>query len=122
MERVNTAYRIAKQAHNGQKRDEGEDYFKDHILPVVKIYLDELRGEKLSGVLSAILHDTVEDRAEMVDLYIIRKLFPTEVADNVDYLTKPPYSSYLPPAEKLIYDGLTDEGKEEFMKPWKPKI
>jgi len=43
MHKVNTAYRIAKQAHYGQQRDGGEDYFKEHIIPVLEIYLNELR-------------------------------------------------------------------------------
>lgn len=122
MHKVNTAYRISKQAHYDQERDNWEDYFKNHIVPVLEIYLNELRWTSLTWVLSAILHDAVEDSEEVVDLHVIKKLISPEVAESVEYLTKPHYSSYLSWPMKAHYDKLNDKEKKDFLKPHKHLI
>ncbi len=104
MDDISVAYRMAKKGHWDQVRDQWEDYFKEHILWVLKIYLDELRGNSLEWALTCLLHDSVEDTEE-IDFYIIEKFFWKQVAENVKFLTKPSYASYLPPANKkyMIY-------------------
>ncbi len=119
MHKVNTTYRIAKEAHYGQERDGWEDYFKNHIIPVLEIYLNELRWTSLEWVLSAILHDAPEDCEEIVDLNVIRKLIWEQVAINVDFLTKPGYAQYLSDDQRAVYDELDEQWKKEYIKSQK---
>jgi guanosine-3',5'-bis(diphosphate) 3'-pyrophosphohydrolase len=82
-ELVRRAYRVAEEAHRGQKRISGEPYI-NHCLAVAQI-LAELRVPP--EVLAAgLLHDTVEDTA--VKLQDIRNDFGDIVAALVDGVTK----------------------------------
>lgn len=122
MHLINVSYSLAKLAHRNQIREWGEDYFKDHILAVMKIYLDELRGDSLEWVLTAFFHDCPED-TEKVDLYVIGKVIGQQVAHNVDYLTKPWYEYYLTPEQKDAYELLqTPQERKSFLKPLKATI
>ncbi len=80
---VKKAYSIAAQAHNGQKRLSGEPYIM-HPLNVALI-LSKL-GMDEASVVSAILHDTVEDTK--ITYNDVKAAFGQTVADLVDGVTK----------------------------------
>jgi GTP diphosphokinase / guanosine-3',5'-bis(diphosphate) 3'-diphosphatase len=80
---VRQGYALALIAHNGQKRQSGEDYI-DHPVAVASILLD-LRLDDES-VAAALLHDVVEDTG--VPLEVIREFFGEQVAHMVDGVTK----------------------------------
>ena len=80
---IQRAYRVAEEAHRGQKRNSGEPYI-NHCLAVAQI-LAEMRVPP--EVLAAgLLHDTVEDTT--VTLNDIRNDFGDVVASLVDEVTK----------------------------------
>lgn len=78
------AYELAKTAHKGQTDKAGKDYFKGHILEVVKM-VGGLSG-KPELVITALLHDIVEDTN--VTLEEINKTFGPKIAKAVSVLTK----------------------------------
>ncbi len=80
---IDDAYAAAMQAHEGQKRDNGEPYIT-HPLEVANI----LAGYRLdpASIITAILHDTVEDTS--ITLNEVRARFGPEVAGLVDGVTK----------------------------------
>ncbi len=80
---VERAYRVAEQAHEGQKRASGEPYIQ-HCLAVADI-LAELRMPP-AVVAAGLLHDTVEDTDVTLD--DLRRDFGDEVASLVDGVTK----------------------------------
>ena len=82
-ELIRRAYRVAEQAHQGQKRASGEPYFT-HCLTVAKI-LAEMHVPP-AAVAAGLLHDTVED----TDLTVedLARDFGEEVAHMVDAVTK----------------------------------
>ncbi|MEJ5225209.1 MAG: bifunctional (p)ppGpp synthetase/guanosine-3',5'-bis(diphosphate) 3'-pyrophosphohydrolase, partial [Anaerolineales bacterium] len=82
-ERVQQAYQVAEQAHEGQKRASGEPYIT-HCVAVAAI-LAELRAP-VEIVMAALLHDTVEDTA--LTLEDIRREFGDIIARLVDGVTK----------------------------------
>ncbi|MGE5074155.1 MAG: RelA/SpoT family protein, partial [Anaerolineae bacterium] len=82
-ELIQRAYRVAEEAHRGQKRLSGEPYI-NHCLAVAQI-LAELRVPP--EVLAAgLLHDTVEDTP--ITLADIRRDFGDAIASLVDGVTK----------------------------------
>ena len=82
-ELIQRAYRVAEEAHRGQKRNSGEPYI-NHCLAVAQI-LSELRVPP--EVLAAgLLHDTVEDTTITLD--DIRNDFGDVIAKLVDGVTK----------------------------------
>jgi GTP diphosphokinase / guanosine-3',5'-bis(diphosphate) 3'-diphosphatase len=82
-ELIQRAYRVAEEAHRGQRRNSGEPYI-NHCLAVAQI-LAELRVPP--EVLAAgLLHDTVEDTA--TTLADIQRDFGDTVASLVDGVTK----------------------------------
>ena len=82
-ELIQRAYRVAEEAHRGQKRNSGEPYI-NHCLAVAQI-LSELRVPP--EVLAAgLLHDTVEDTTITLD--DIRSDFGDVIAKLVDGVTK----------------------------------
>lgn len=121
MDDIAIAYKLAKKAHRRQIRASGENYFKNHVLGVLQIYLDELRGESIEGALTCLFHDCPED-TEHVDLYVIEKLISEQVSKNVYYLTKPKYEEYLSASERNIYESLDEKGKKDFIASLKAKI
>jgi guanosine-3',5'-bis(diphosphate) 3'-pyrophosphohydrolase len=82
-ELVMRAYRVAEQAHEGQKRVSGEPYVS-HCLAVASI-LVEMRVPP-SVVAAGLLHDTVEDT--VITLAEIQRDFGDEIARLVDGVTK----------------------------------
>ncbi|MCR4782692.1 MAG: bifunctional (p)ppGpp synthetase/guanosine-3',5'-bis(diphosphate) 3'-pyrophosphohydrolase [Lachnospiraceae bacterium] len=83
------AYKIAYNAHEGQKRKSGEDYI---IHPLcTALILADLELDK-ETIVSGLLHDVVEDTE--VDLATLEKEFSPEVAVLVDGVTKLTQLSY----------------------------
>ena len=83
---VEKAYRFAEQAHAGQKRRSGEDYFV-HPCFVASILTELMIAPPT--IAAGLLHDTVEDcRDKNITLDTIREEFGDEVAQLVDGVTK----------------------------------
>jgi GTP pyrophosphokinase len=82
-ELINRAYRVAEEAHRGQKRASGEPYI-NHCLAVAQI-LAELRVPP-EVVAAGLLHDTVEDTSVTLD--DLRRDFSETIANLVDGVTK----------------------------------
>ena len=82
-ELIRRAYKTAKRAHRGQKRQSGEPYI-NHCLAVAAILID-LRVPP-SVVAAGLLHDTVEDTK--ITLEDILEDFGDEIAHLVDGVTK----------------------------------
>ncbi|NLY74153.1 MAG: bifunctional (p)ppGpp synthetase/guanosine-3',5'-bis(diphosphate) 3'-pyrophosphohydrolase [Firmicutes bacterium] len=81
--KIRAAYEFAYQAHQGQKRDSGEDFIQ-HPLEVADIVHE--MGMDTTSIIAALLHDVVEDTAAEVEE--IKKRFGSEVALLVDGVTK----------------------------------
>ncbi len=80
---IRRAYAIAEEAHDGQRRDSGEEYIH-HPLSVAHI----LAGLQLDdySIAAGLLHDVVEDTK--ISLDDLRKEFPEELVSLVDGVTK----------------------------------
>lgn len=77
------AFRFAEQAHKGQTRSSGEEFFV-HPLEVARILIN-LKADTAT-ICAALLHDTVEDTSTSIEL--VRKEFGSEIAGLVEGLTK----------------------------------
>lgn len=77
------AYRLAKAAHNGQKRMSGEPYIEH---PVQVAYIAAELSMDVPTITAALLHDTIEDTPYTYEDVSI--LFGKVVADIVDGVTK----------------------------------
>ncbi len=106
-ELVERAYRVAAEAHKGQKRASGAPYIQ-HCLAVAEI-LAELRMPA-AVVAAGLLHDTVEDTDLTLD--DIRREFGDEIANLVDGVTK---LVSLPRVSRPEHEE-KDSGEEET--PW----
>ncbi|MBV6396382.1 MAG: GTP pyrophosphokinase [Anaerolineales bacterium] len=82
-EQISRAYRLAEEAHRGQKRASGEPYVA-HCVAVAKILADLRVPPEV--VAAGLLHDTVEDTA--VTLEDLRRDFGETIATLVDGVTK----------------------------------
>lgn len=80
---VEKAFNYAVQAHNGQKRTSGEEYYT-HPLLVAKILVK--LGLDTESIAAALLHDVVEDTTATRE--DITKLFSENIANLVDGVTK----------------------------------
>lgn len=83
VEEVNTAYKVAEQAHIGQARVSGEPYIS-HPLAVARIVFEMNMDHR--SVMAALLHDVVEDTSISLDQ--IKSQFGEDVAVIVDGLSK----------------------------------
>lgn len=81
---IKKAFFLAKEAHKGVRRRSGEPYIL-HPIAVAKIVVDEV-GLGVKSVVSALLHDVVEDTAYTVEE--IETIFGPKIAYMVDGLTK----------------------------------
>ena len=99
--RIEYAYLLAKEAHKGQKRWKGEDYFENHVSQVAGL-CEELSYPPITGKLrdklirGALLHDVVEDTNVTLDEIYFQ--FDREIGDAVDAITKQenePYVDYI---------------------------
>jgi GTP pyrophosphokinase len=82
--RIQKAFEFANNAHAGVKRKSGEPYII-HPLAVAKIVVEEI-GLSATSIISALLHDVVEDTDYTLE--DISNLFGEKVASIVDGLTK----------------------------------
>lgn len=82
--RVRKAFEVANEAHYGTRRRSGEPYIL-HPLAVAKIVSEEI-GLGSKSVISALLHDVVEDTD--ITLEDIESMFGPKIAQIVDGLTK----------------------------------
>lgn len=104
-EKVVKACKIAEKYHEGQKRKSGEPYI---IHPfAVAYYLTEYNADEES-IISAILHDTVEDTEYTIEE--VKKDFGEEIAKLIDGLTK--FS------KNRFRDAETMDRKIESMRKW----
>jgi GTP pyrophosphokinase len=83
VDRVKAAYRLAVEAHAGQKRASGEDYV-NHVVEVATL-LAQFKLDT-SSLVAALVHDVVEDTP--VTLTEIEEQFGYEVGQIVDGVTK----------------------------------
>ena len=85
IDKIKKAYRYAKELHKGQFRVSGEEYIS-HPIAVAEI----AAGMALDtdSICAALLHDTVEDCGNEIDLPTLKKEFGEAVANLVDGLTK----------------------------------
>ena len=90
MTRIRAAYELASEAHSAQRRKSGEPYII-HPIAVAAILADELElGDNL--VISAFLHDVVEDTSYTIE--DIRDRFGDDVAFLVGTVTKQKKEKY----------------------------
>lgn len=82
-EKVDQAYQLARDAHDGQLRMSGEPYVI-HPIAVACILVD--LGMDSDSIVAALLHDVVEDTS--VSLDEVKKQFGEQVANLVDGVTK----------------------------------
>ena len=80
---INTAYAMAREAHQHQTRNSGELYIS-HPVAVARIVAD--LGLDEVSIVAALLHDAVEDTE--ITLTDVEQNFGAEVASLVDGLTK----------------------------------
>ncbi len=78
------AFNFANEAHKGVRRRSGEPYII-HPIAVAKIVVSEI-GLGYKSIVTALLHDVVEDTEYTVD--DIKRLFGEKIASLVDGLTK----------------------------------
>lgn len=83
-EQIRKAFTMSMEAHSGMRRKSGEPYIY-HPLQVAQICVDEI-GLGTTSVVSALLHDVVEDTD--ITLAEIEKEFGQKVAKIIDGLTK----------------------------------
>ncbi len=81
---ISKAFKLCYLSHDGLKRASGEPYYY-HPVEVAKIVAQEINIDDIS-VISALLHDTVEDTDVTLD--DIRYWFGNEVAVIIDGVTK----------------------------------
>ena len=83
MDRVRTAYQVAKTAHEGQKRKDGSPYVT-HCVAAADIAAD--MGLDEDSIVAALLHDVIEDTSLTHE--DIARQFGASVADIVEGVTK----------------------------------
>ena len=84
-DKIYKAYEYANKLHEGQKRISGDDYIVHPISVAEEVFELQLDTD---SICAALLHDTVEDCSDKVDLATLRKEFGNDVAEIVDGLTK----------------------------------
>lgn len=82
--RIRTAYELAREAHKEQRRKSGEPYII-HPIAVARIVADELRLGA-NPIIAAFLHDVVEDTPYTIE--DIEERFGADVAFLVNVITK----------------------------------
>lgn len=97
---IDFAYDLGKEAHRPQRRDTGERYF-EHVRNVAIILIDECGITDPDVIISALLHDSVEDSAMFGNATLaysqwketarfrLSKIFNSQIAEMVIALTKP---------------------------------
>lgn len=90
LDRIKSAFRLAREAHAPQKRKTGEPYIL-HPIAVANIVAEEMQLGA-NPVCAAFLHDVVEDTPYTIE--DIRRLFGDDVAFLVRVVTKKPTKDY----------------------------
>jgi len=80
---ISRAYEFAKNAHSGQKRESGEDYFIHPCMTAVKLAALKSDAET---IVSALLHDVIDDTP--ITIEEVRKEFGSEIAKLVEGVSK----------------------------------
>ncbi len=93
---IQKAIEFAQKKHEGQKDDEGKDYFIQHLLVVGKAVTK--LTEDMEVIQASYLHDTLEDTDTTYDELV--EVFGKRVADLVNEVTqegqKDEYGFYFP--------------------------
>lgn len=84
-DKIRKAFEYANALHEGQFRKSGEKYIC-HPIAVAEIVADF--GLDTDSICAALLHDTIEDCPDKIDIATIKQEFGTQVAELVDGLTK----------------------------------
>lgn len=109
-QKLQLAYDFAYQAHLGQKRKSGEDYFIHPLAVAIDLYH---KFGNLDLVAAWLLHDTVEDN-ENIEINEIYEKFWDEVGFMVDAVTKNTKQLYKSDIvferkiDKFLYGGTKD--------------
>ena len=82
-EKIKSAFEYAKYAHQGQKRQSGEDYIIHPLM--VACILARMHGDS-NTICAGLLHDTLEDTKTTKEELI--SLFNEDIANLVDGVTK----------------------------------
>lgn len=95
---IKLAYSLAKFAHRAQTRKELVEgkptrYF-EHVRRAAIILMDEVKIMDKNMIISALLHDSVEDTKDLSP-ELIEHCFGGEVAANVNILSKVPKEGYI---------------------------
>lgn len=80
---ISKAYNLTKQAHEGQKRNSGEDYFV-HPVAVANILIDLHMDDET--ICAGLMHDVLEDTK--VSYEEMEEMFGSEITQLVDGVTK----------------------------------
>ncbi len=86
MNTLRMAMRIAKKAHRGQKRRNGEPYYNHPFRVAMKMKEDDLAA-------IAFLHDVVED-CPGIKMRHIKRIFPARIWKGVDAMTHRTFESW----------------------------
>lgn len=86
LNRILSAYEMAQTVHQFQQRNDGTPYFW-HPTRVTRILLDELNITDPDTLITALLHDTLED-SDILNHEVLEFNFGAHVAYLVDVLTK----------------------------------
>ncbi len=81
------AVRLVHELFKDDRRGDGTMFYT-HFLEAAHILLKKFKFYDLNTILAAILHDSIEDKPDLINLEFIRKEFNDEVADIVDGVTK----------------------------------
>lgn len=84
--RILSAYVLAKDVHQYQRRNDGTPYFW-HPTRVARIMIDELGCRDADLIIAALLHDTLED-SDILNAEVLTYNFGEYVTFLVDSLTK----------------------------------
>ena len=104
LERIKDAFAFAQEKHAPQKRKSGEPYII-HPIAVALIAAEELKLDT-SSVITAFLHDVVEDTDVTIDE--VRERFGSDVASLVDIVTKKKKEQYNTTKQGDNYKQLLD--------------
>lgn len=104
LERIKDAFLLAQEKHANQKRKSGEPYII-HPIAVALIAAEELKLDT-SSVITAFLHDVVEDTN--VTIEEVRERFGSDVASLVDIVTKKKKDQYAITKQGDNYKQLLD--------------
>ena len=110
---IENAYDYAKDAFRDVERENGDRYF-EHLRAVTIILIDYLRVRDHEVIISALLHDIVEDIPSWT-LERVRAEFGDRVALLVDYLSKPSVRDYPSKKERVkVYRNRFENAPREF--------